>query len=195
MHTYYAVLEVQENAVLSEIKTAYRKLAKKYHPDLNPSEDSTEKFIAIEEAYSCLSKDDSRKSYDRLLRYKREKISRPTVQQKYQNDVNKRTSKGRTNATRQANMSYKQYQKDVLFSTSGIATLLQGIFLGVSAVLLAILYFNIALALYGPRTEDWGKEDKSIFIFAGTYVLIVIGLAYVYEPLVQKIIVGKPKNK
>lgn len=62
---YYELLGVDKNAGKDEIKKAYKKLAKKYHPDLNGNDkESTEKFAAINEAYEVLSDDEKRKKYD-----------------------------------------------------------------------------------------------------------------------------------
>ena len=62
---YYEVLGVDRNADDGTIKKAYRKLAKKLHPDLNPDDPQAEaKFKEINEAYETLSDPDKRKSYD-----------------------------------------------------------------------------------------------------------------------------------
>ena len=62
---YYKVLGVTEQAGDEQIKQAYRKLAKKYHPDLNPNDpEAEEKFKAIVEAYETLGDADKRKVYD-----------------------------------------------------------------------------------------------------------------------------------
>lgn len=66
---YYAVLGVRSCAPIKEIKTAYRALAMRYHPDRNPSETSGEKFREISEAYSFLSDKLNRSPY--LLKRKR----------------------------------------------------------------------------------------------------------------------------
>lgn len=67
---YYKVLGVPESANAEALKRAYRKLAKKYHPDANPGDKSAgERFKEITEAYSVLSDDDKRKQYDRLRKY------------------------------------------------------------------------------------------------------------------------------
>lgn len=61
---YYEVLGVSKNATKQEIKKAYRKLAKQYHPDKNKSADAEEKFKEIQEAYDVLSDDQKRSAYD-----------------------------------------------------------------------------------------------------------------------------------
>ena len=62
---YYKILEVEEDASEEEIKLAYRKLAKKYHPDLNKTDpEAKDKFIKLHEAYDTLSDPQRRKIYD-----------------------------------------------------------------------------------------------------------------------------------
>jgi molecular chaperone DnaJ len=62
---YYAILEVARTANADEIKKQYRKLARKYHPDVNPGDQTAEeRFKQIAGAYEVLSNDDKRKRYD-----------------------------------------------------------------------------------------------------------------------------------
>src|SRR5579863_7460595 len=64
---YYELLGVGRKATLKEIRQAYRKAARKYHPDLNPGDKSAEeKFKQIQEAYENLSDPKKRQMYDQF---------------------------------------------------------------------------------------------------------------------------------
>ena len=64
---YYELLGVPRKAAVKEIRAAYRKLARKYHPDLNPGDKSAEeKFKQIQEAYEVLSDTKKRQMYDQF---------------------------------------------------------------------------------------------------------------------------------
>src|SRR5215469_11609528 len=64
---YYKILGVQKKASADDIKKAYRKLARKYHPDVNPGDKTAEaRFKEINEAYEVLSDPDKRRKYDTL---------------------------------------------------------------------------------------------------------------------------------
>jgi curved DNA-binding protein CbpA len=83
---YYEVLVINQNATQEEIKSAFRKEAKKYHPDLNPSsEQSLERMQLINEAYRTLSNPQRRKEYDKKLGF----TSNSYSYQKYQTESNR----------------------------------------------------------------------------------------------------------
>ena len=63
---YYEVLGVSKDATEADIKSAFRKLAKKYHPDVSKEENAAEKFKEAQEAYAVLSDPEKRKKYDQF---------------------------------------------------------------------------------------------------------------------------------
>ncbi|NES07663.1 MAG: J domain-containing protein [Okeania sp. SIO2F4] len=67
---YYQILDVSKDASVDEIKKAYRRLARQFHPDVNPgSKEAEEKFKDINEAYDILSDLEKRVEYDKFIRY------------------------------------------------------------------------------------------------------------------------------
>ncbi len=68
MKNYYQILEIQYNASFEQIKKAYYRLAKKYHPDTNDGSNLyRDKLLEIQEAYDVLSDEGKRKQYDSTL--------------------------------------------------------------------------------------------------------------------------------
>jgi curved DNA-binding protein len=70
---YYTILGLTKSASLDDIKQAYRRLARKYHPDMNPNDQDAEvRFKEINEAYEVLSDADKKQKYDQFGRYWRQ---------------------------------------------------------------------------------------------------------------------------
>lgn len=78
---YYELLGVPRDASNEEIKKAYRKLARKYHPDIYKGDDADDRFKAVNEAYQVLSDEDKRARYDRFGRDWQQYQTNPNGQQ------------------------------------------------------------------------------------------------------------------
>ena len=93
---YYKILDVDRNATEKDIKKAYRKLARKYHPDLNPNDKTAEKkFKEINEANEVLSNPENRKKYDKYGKdWKHAEEFEKAKQQQYQRSAQHGASGG-----------------------------------------------------------------------------------------------------
>jgi len=93
---YFKILGVSRNATDKEIKSAFRKLARKFHPDLHPHDERAEsEFKEINEAYEILSDEDKKKSYEQFLNYwfknrdgKSRDFSRENIYQRFDEYLN-----------------------------------------------------------------------------------------------------------
>ncbi|MBV6625052.1 MAG: DnaJ domain-containing protein [Rivularia sp. (in: Bacteria)] len=94
---HYSILNVDRNASQAEIKQAYRRLVKLFHPDVNQEAEDKEQIIRINAAYEVLGDIKSRQSYDRQLHYSFEKNSTERQQrtQTAQQQYKKRRKTGR----------------------------------------------------------------------------------------------------
>lgn len=90
MKNYYAILGVTPDSSDAEIKSAYRTLARRYHPDVNPS--GTKRFKDITEAYDVLSNSQKRHQYDMINGFFKSGPQTKTSSGKAQSEYKKQTS-------------------------------------------------------------------------------------------------------
>lgn len=115
---YYAILGISKNADLSEIKKAYRSLAKKYHPDVSSSDKSDaqalEKFREVAEAYAVLSDTQSRSKYDVNFEAKPESVYSSEKFKNMEKAKAERDNKGNTPTEEIMKGSYADFELEKL---------------------------------------------------------------------------------
>lgn len=115
LENYYEVLGVSVNSSTAEIKSAYRKLARKYHPDINKAPDAMEKFKNITKAYETLSNTKLREQYDTLNGFFKTETTQTTsskkAQEEYKKETKNNTKSSNTTTPKSNKQSTKQQNK------------------------------------------------------------------------------------
>jgi hypothetical protein len=162
----YAILELSENSTESEVKKAYWRLSKKYHPDVNKEPDAHDKFIAINEAYEYLmhltpvelshSGEDTYEEYDN------------SYWEAYRQKMRER-------AEQKAKMRYQEFlRQEQAYKESGIADL--GIMLKVA---LHIILFPLSIYLIiSPLILEFKTSDAFITYAVFSYAVSTISIIY-----------------
>jgi hypothetical protein len=142
MTNYYQVLGVAANAPESEIKSAFRRLAKETHPDLNPGADTAKRFMQVNEAYEILSDPKRRQQHDLNLagfQTKTAQPQQPKAQQRPNPDAaayEEALRRARAKAQQRAQMRYQDFERSTADKVSdGVAMALQ----------IPLLIFSLAL--------------------------------------------------
>lgn len=112
MKDYYKILEIEFGADIQDVKKAYRRLALKNHPDKNKSQDASNKFIEITEAYEVLNNDFKKRHYDKLY-------SEFCKETELKNDLNSEKEKewqtyGRKKAEEYSSMKYDDFANRII---------------------------------------------------------------------------------
>jgi curved DNA-binding protein CbpA len=145
LKNYYHILGVSSSATAKEIKTAYRTLAKRYHPDVSSDPNAEERFIEVTQAYDILSHESKRKQYDRNLNYRKEK-KQTTQTNQYEDWMRKQQQASRNKAKSHAKMGYKQYKQEYLYDSvlGFVGPKILGCF-GAGILLLFLMYVAISV--------------------------------------------------
>jgi hypothetical protein len=168
LQDYYNILGLTANPSSEEIKKAYRKKARLYHPDINPSPEAKDLFISATEAYEF------------LLTYREKIITDEQAYQQVMEDWRKyRQDRTRKRATSYAGTSYNNFRKTKFYKTTRIfdgTTLIFSFFTSIIVISYTIYGYTYRLKHPFP-----GIEKPSLFAFI---MLLVLGVVFLIVSLI-----------
>jgi len=126
---FYRILGVKPEASFKEIKTAFRKLSLKFHPDINKSSDADERFAEINEAYRVLKDPVRRARYDALIESK----ANQRKQERWKRQTKKSAEKGRNEAKKRASSPPKDSSFNWGWAEAFSELFLEIVFRGISS--------------------------------------------------------------
>lgn len=167
MNRYYQILGLQQGASLSQIKAAYRRLVKRYHPDISTLPNAEEKFIEVQ------------KAYDILTEYLARKTRKPNSSGKH-STVNKQNSKEKRSekrAAQYAKMNYKKFKSEQRvyekMKRSLALRIFSVLFVLLGVIVLLFMFFSPVFMII--KTGDY----FGLFVY-----IIILPIAYVLGELV-----------
>jgi curved DNA-binding protein CbpA len=155
---YYEILNLDTDASLEEIKIAYRKKARLYHPDVNPLPNAKDLFISATEAYEFL-----------ISNHGKTVIDEEAYHQVMEDWRKYRQDRSRRRATAYARASYTSFKDSKFYKSTRIFDLTSIIFSFATSIL--ILFFTVFGFIFRLRNPIPGMEKPSIVAF-----LLILGL-------------------
>ncbi len=167
---YYRILGISENASTEEIKNAFRRQAKAYHPDLNKSESAHEQFISINEAYTYLmglhGSSPNRQS------------DQASQDEYYRQWVERERQKARARAAQRARMKFREFQNSSIYKTTSLLSHLLDYFLLILGIFI-IIAAGIGLYSQGLYIEDNDGEYLNIRGIIADLVITIAGILFI----------------
>jgi hypothetical protein len=159
---HYEILGLHVNSSVEEIKKAYRKKARIYHPDINPSPNAKDLFISITEAYEFL-----------LANHEKIKSDDQAYTQAMENWRKYRQDRSRKRATAYARTSYGTFKNSRFYKTTRIFDGTTIIFSFVISIM--VLIYTVYGYTYRLRHPVPGLEKPSVFVFI---MLLLLGMIF-----------------
>jgi hypothetical protein len=159
---YYEVLGLPVNSSTEEIKKAYRKKARLYHPDINPAPDAMDKFVIVTEAYEFL-----------IAYHEKIKADEQSYQQAMEDWRKYRMDRSRIKATAYARTSYSTFKNTKFYKTTRIFDGTTIIFSLVVSVM--VLIYTVYGYIFRLRHPIPGLEKPSVFAFI---MLLMLGMIF-----------------
>ena len=168
-HLYYNTLGISEKAGVPEIKSAYRRLAKKFHPDLNKNPDAQDKFILVNEAYEFLIRLKTQPTNFSKVRYQKKQ----TNDDLYRQWLNQERARARARAAKEARKKFDDFKKSQVYKTSQIIFT----FYDILSILIGILI--IIASLIGVYTSMHSEEGIKISNIVAVVFMVFLGLMFI----------------
>jgi curved DNA-binding protein CbpA len=177
MKDYFAILEISPDATDTEIKKAYRILAKRYHPDVSESPNAALAFIEINEAYEFLGNAERRGIYltQRRMRVTQtEELRRAAI---YKMWVEQQQELARKRASQYANSSFDDFIQSPIYKTAMVASkAFNYIFLVVGVLMILSAPVGLYLRSRGDEGNDYTAIDVIVPMSFG--ILFTFGIYY-----------------
>jgi len=162
INNYYEILGIQSNASIDDIKKAYRKKARLYHPDINPAPDAKDHFISITEAYEFLIANHEKIMTDDQL-----------YQQAMEDWRKYRQDRSRKRATVYARSSYGTFKNTKFYKTTRIFDSTSIIFSFIVSIM--VLIYTVYGYFFRLKHPIPGLEKPSVFAFI---MLLLLGMIF-----------------
>ena len=161
INDYYEILGIQSNASIDDIKKAYRKKARLYHPDINPAPDAKDHFISITEAYEFL-----------IANYQKIKTDDQLYQQAMDDWRKYRQDRSRKRASVYARSSYETFKSTKFYKTTRIFDGTSIIFSFIVSIM--VLVYTVYGYFFRLKHPIPGLEKPSVFAFIMLLLLCMI---------------------
>jgi hypothetical protein len=162
INDYYEILGIQSNASIDDIKKAYRKKARLYHPDINPDPDAKDHFISITEAYEFL-----------IANYLKIKTDDQLYQQAMDDWRKYRQDRSRKRASVYARSSYETFKSTKFYKTTRIFDGTSIIFSFIVSIM--VLVYTVYGYFFRLKHPIPGLEKPSVFAFI---MLLLLGMIF-----------------
>ena len=162
INDYYEILGIQSNASIDDIKKAYRKKARLYHPDINPAPDAKDHFISITEAYEFL-----------IANYQKIKTDDQLYQQAMDDWRKYRQDRSRKRASVYARSSYETFKSTKFYKTTRIFDGTSIIFSFIVSIM--VLTYTVYGYFFRLKHPIPGLEKPSVFAFI---MLLLLGMIF-----------------
>lgn len=169
---YYEILRISENATLSDIKTAFRELAKKYHPDKNKSTDADLKFREVFEAYEILKNNLTREIFDKQRQNYYHNSKKEITKQEYAKKENYQSAQQEANKRAEyfSRMTFDDFLKSSIFMIKKTTS---------TFALILMLLFGVFMILFGFFILTQAKDNEGI-VFFGMLFSVAFGATMIY---------------